>query len=29
MDSATRRMLEAILADEEEHADEPKNWMAR
>ncbi len=28
-DSTTRRMLEDILADEEEHADELKDWMAR
>jgi bacterioferritin len=28
-DSTTRRMLEDILADEEEHADELKDWLAR
>ena len=28
-DSTTRRLLEDILADEEEHADELKDWMAR
>lgn len=28
-DSTTRRMLEDILADEEEHADELKDWMSR
>ena len=27
-DSTTRRMLEDILADEEEHADELKDWLA-
>lgn len=26
-DTTTRRMLEAILADEEEHADELKDWL--
>lgn len=28
-DSTTRRLLEDILADEEEHADELKDWMTR
>ncbi|RZJ08391.1 MAG: ferritin-like domain-containing protein [Rubrivivax sp.] len=28
-DSTTRRMLEDILADEEEHADELSDWMSR
>ena len=28
-DSTTRRMLEHILSQEEEHADELKNWMAK
>lgn len=28
-DSTTRRLLEDILADEEEHADELKDWLAR
>ena len=28
-DSTTRRMLEDILADEEKHADELKDWLAR
>ena len=28
-DSTTRRLLEDILADEEKHADELKDWMAR
>ena len=28
-DSTTRRMLEDILADEEEHADELKDWLVR
>ena len=28
-DSTTRRLLEDILADEEEHAEELKNWLAR
>ena len=28
-DSTTRRMLEDIIADEEEHADELKDWMSR
>ncbi|RZL39368.1 MAG: ferritin-like domain-containing protein [Rubrivivax sp.] len=28
-DSTTRRLLEDILADEEEHADELKDWMKR
>ncbi len=28
-DSTTRRLLEDILADEEEHADELKDWMAQ
>jgi bacterioferritin len=28
-DSTTRRMLEDILADEEEHADELKDWLAK
>ena len=28
-DSTTRRLLEDILAEEEEHADELKDWMAR
>lgn len=28
-DSTTRRLLEDILADEEEHADELKDWMSR
>lgn len=28
-DSTTRRLLEDILADEEGHADELKDWMAR
>lgn len=28
-DSTTRRLLEDILADEEEHADELKDWMGR
>ena len=28
-DSTTRRLLEDILADEEAHADELKDWMAR
>lgn len=28
-DSTTRRLLEGILADEEEHADELKDWMSR
>lgn len=28
-DSTTRRLLENILADEEEHADELSDWMAR
>ena len=26
-DPTTRRMLEDILADEEEHADELKDWL--
>jgi bacterioferritin len=26
-DPTTRRILEEILADEEEHADELKNWL--
>lgn len=28
-DSTTRRLLEDVLADEEEHADELKDWMTR
>jgi bacterioferritin len=28
-DSTTRRLLEDILADEEEHADELKDWLAK
>ena len=28
-DSTTRRLLEDILADEEEHADELKDWLSR
>lgn len=28
-DPTTRRMLEDILADEEEHADELKDWLSR
>jgi bacterioferritin len=28
-DPTTRRMLEGILADEEEHADELKDWLHR
>ena len=28
LDSTTRRMLEAILADEEEHADELSDWLS-
>ena len=28
-DPTTRRMLEEILADEEEHADELKDWLDR
>lgn len=28
-DSTTRRLLEDILADEEEHADELKDWLTR
>jgi len=28
-DSTTRRMLEDILADEEEHADELKDWLEK
>jgi bacterioferritin len=28
-DSTTRRLLEDILADEEEHADELSDWMTR
>ena len=28
-DSTTRRLLEDILADEEKHADELKDWLAR
>lgn len=28
-DPTTRRMIEQILADEEEHADEIKDWLAR
>ncbi|MBC7940479.1 MAG: ferritin-like domain-containing protein, partial [Chitinophagaceae bacterium] len=28
-DPTTRRLLEDILADEEEHADELKDWLAR
>ena len=27
-DSTTRRMLEDILADEEEHADELSDWLS-
>jgi bacterioferritin len=27
-DPTTRRMLEDILADEEEHADELKDWLS-
>jgi bacterioferritin len=27
-DPTTRRMLEDILSDEEEHADELKDWLA-
>lgn len=27
MDTTTRRMLEDILADEEKHADELKDWL--
>jgi bacterioferritin len=28
-DSTTRRLLEDILAEEEKHADELKDWLAR
>ena len=28
-DSTTRRLLEDILSDEQEHADELKDWLAR
>ena len=28
LDSTTRRMLEDILADEEEHADELSDWLS-
>ena len=28
-DPTTRRMLEEILSDEEEHADELKDWLGR
>ena len=28
-DSTTRRLLEDILADEQEHADELKDWLAK
>ena len=28
-DPTTRRMLEEILADEEEHADELKDWLSQ
>ena len=28
-DSTTRRVLEHILGEEEEHADELKDWLAR
>ena len=28
-DPTTRRLLEEILADEEEHADELKDWLER
>ena len=28
-DPTTRRMLEAVLADEEEHADELSDWLEK